>query len=251
MNLFEFDRTPRIGLVGWSTGENSFGATKPYLQFLSQIGDVRILTARADIDTDLDIVIMPGGKDTLPSNYGGVPSYYNNDPDQFKEHFFKVNLPQYIEHGTPIFGICLGFQQICVHFGGVLTQNVGSDHGHSDEGGKGGRGELVNDIIFTPEYLPLQARLLKNKKDKIKTCSLHHQGILIENMPDTLNVIGYTEDNVVEFFIHESLPIAGCQSHPEEDWCPLSLELMSRLIHKGIIKNDNDKTHATAEATIG
>jgi gamma-glutamyl-gamma-aminobutyrate hydrolase PuuD len=240
---------PTIGIVGWSTGDNSFGATKAYLHYLSFFGNVRILTPRSDIDQDLDLVVMPGGKDTLPSKYNQVPGYYNSDPDQFKEHFYNVNLKQYVEAGIPIFGICLGFQMLCTYFGGELTQNIDlGAHGYSDEK-NAGRGELVNDLIFDNKFIALEANLMRdNKLKKIKVCSLHHQGIMIDDMPDDLEVIAKTKDDVVEFMRHRKFPIAGCQNHPEEDFNPLSIYMIKALIKKSPnLKNENQGTPVTVE----
>lgn len=244
------NKIPKIGIVGWSTGDNSFGTTKAYLHYLAYFNaDIRILTPKADIDEDLDLVIMPGGKDTLPMRYGQVPGYYNSDPDQFKEHFAMVNLPQYIEVGIPIFGICLGFQMLCVHFGLELDQEIDiATHGYSDEKLKG-RGELVNDLIFTMDYIPVETRL--SRKKKIKVCSLHHQGVLKdefekENCP--LNLIAHTSDGISEFMEHRELPIAACQGHPEEDFNPLSIYLIKNLLKRSPnLKNETPRNFAAAQ----
>lgn len=232
-----------IGIVGWSTGDLSFGTTKSYLHYFGLFGKVRILTPTDSIDEDLDLVVMPGGRDTLPTNYGAIPGYFNTEPDPFKEHFAKVNLLKYIDAGIPIFGICLGFQQLCVHFGAPLMQNINTNtHGYSGTG-NGDRSELVNDLIFAPQYTVLEARLLansKSKKSKISTCSLHHQGVNIANIPECLNLIAYTKDKVAEFIEHTELPIAGCQSHPEEDFNVLATNLIKSLIKRSPnLKNEN------------
>lgn len=212
-------KVPKIGIVGWSTGPNSFGSTISYLYYLSQFGEVRILTPKKTIDQDLDLVILPGGKDMPPDHYGEIPGYYNSDADQFKETFYKWNLPQYIDAGIPIFGICLGFQQLCVYFGAKLEQDIswtGHETSKSDE-----RGESVNKITFKPEYIKLELEIYKklNKKE-LKVCSLHHQGVIDnDEFPESLSIIGFAKEtksntNIVEFIKHKKLPIAGCQNHP-------------------------------------
>jgi len=97
-----------IGIPGWSLGENSFGVQKAYLEYLSNFGQVEILTPNSNIRTDLDLVVLPGGADTMSYNYNQVPSFQNSMADPYKDYFAKVNLPQYINANIPIFGICLG-----------------------------------------------------------------------------------------------------------------------------------------------
>jgi putative glutamine amidotransferase len=242
------NKRPKIGLVGWSTGDNSFGATRAYLHFISMFGDPILLCPMEGIDESLDLVIMPGGKDTPPHTYGQVPGYYNSDADQFKEAFLNNNMPQYIEAKIPIFGICLGFQQLAVYFGAQLIQHISSIHGYSDVDIKG-RGDLVNELIFTPEFKPLESNLLRStpKVKKIKCCSLHHQGVPFEIgkssaeiFPEVLDPIAYTSDGILEAFKHKSLPIAGVQFHPEEDWNILGRKLMKDLLRKSPnLKNED------------
>lgn len=231
----------KIGIIGWSQGELSFGVSKSYLHYLNFFGDVRILTPKIGIDEDLDLVIMPGGRDTLPTNYGAVPGYFNSDPDMYKEHFAKINLPQYIDAGIPVFGICLGFQQIAVHFGGKLLQNIDlSEHGYSLDDNKEERGKLVNELAFAPDYIILEAQLLaKNKNKKIKTCSLHHQAVSKVDLPEQLDLIAYTKnDNIVEAFKHKTLPISGVQFHPEEDF-----NLLGRYLIMDLLKRSPNKKY--------
>ena len=85
-----------IGIVGWKVGDNSFGATIQYLEYLSMFGDVDILTPSHKIRKDLDLLVLPGGQDMLSSKYGNAPSYFNSNPDVMKEFFFENNLKDYI-----------------------------------------------------------------------------------------------------------------------------------------------------------
>jgi putative glutamine amidotransferase len=230
-------RIPVIGVVGWATGPNSFGATNPYLHYLSLFGDIRILTPKRSIDPDLDLVVMPGGKDTTSANYGEAPGYYNSDADQFKEFFFRHNLPLYIKERIPVFGICLGMQQIGIHFGAKLVQDISFTEHETSKHEE--RSELVNPLKFTREYLKFEASLFRTSKPKqIKVCSHHHQAFVVGDdnydchWPKELRVIATSTGDVVEFFEHESLPIAACQCHPEEDYNIVSMTLIEKLLSK-------------------
>ena len=113
----------KIGIVGWNTGENSFGVTKPYIDWLSQFGIVQILAPQAGVDSTIDLLVLPGGLDIAPQSMNQVPGFFTSNTDVMKQYFYDVNLNQYLEANIPIFGICLGFQQLCVKFGATLVQN--------------------------------------------------------------------------------------------------------------------------------
>lgn len=222
-----------IGLTGWSTGENSFGVTKPYLEYFSHFGQVEILTPQKGIREDIDLLILPGGKDTNTSNYGQVPGFMNSDPDLFKEYFFKQNLPQYIEAKTPIFGICLGMQQLNVHFGGSLTQHLMYHGFYSSRS----RDELVHEVYPVTNFKDGKWIFSKQKNDVFKVNSMHHQGIYLDQLADDLSPLLFSEGTnersqyLVEAFRHNTLPIAGYQGHPEESYCDFATKMINELLN--------------------
>lgn len=237
-------KRPIIGLVGWQVGQNSFGSTLSYLRFLSFFGQIRILTPSKDIDEDLDLVVMPGGKDISSHFYNEVPDYYNSDPDLYKESFFKFNLPKYIENKTPILGICLGMQMICVHFGSKLIQQIGADHETSDPEK---RWERVNTLIIDQKFKKYE--LEAKEKNSNKVCSLHHQGVALEDLSDTLEAIAWSKgDEIVEMVRHKTLPILGIQSHPEEDYNEFSMVLIRNLIKYSPHNEDNKPKRAVLQS---
>ena len=50
----------KIIIPGWSTGDSSWGVTKPYLDFFSNYGQVDIITPRKGI-VEADLLVIPGG----------------------------------------------------------------------------------------------------------------------------------------------------------------------------------------------
>ncbi len=210
----------KIGIVGWNLGENSFGSTKAYLAYLGHFGQVIVLTPSSEIIPDLDLLVLPGGKDITSFLYGKVPSYYNSDADVMKEFFFQYSLPLYIEAGVPIFGICLGMQQINVHFGGKLIQEVG-DHPYSEES----RSELVHDLLYTDPWA--------KRMPKAKVNSLHHQAVDEKSLPDCLEIVAVSKSKgaqAVEIIRHRTLPIWGVQYHPEEIYDDPATAIISNLL---------------------
>jgi putative glutamine amidotransferase len=214
------DKTKHIGIVGWSTGENSFGVTKSYLEYFSKFGIVEILTPQEGIREGLDLVVLPGGKDTPSYRYGMAPSFMNSESDAYKEYFFEVNLQQYIDAQVPIFGICLGMQQIAVKYGSVITQHM--YHPYSSP-----RGELTHKIsqpvrddagnlLYYPELDTLKLKeVAKNREVKVN--SLHHQAVRWNNVGSDLEILYVDEDGeYVEALKHKRLNVVGVQWHPEE-----------------------------------
>ena len=221
----------KVGIVGWKTGENSFGATVPYLNFINELYYIfgeqtyaTIIAPNAPILEDLDLLILPGGMDTAPRNYGQDPGYFTGNQDVMKEHFFQTRLQHYIDNGTPIFGICLGFQQLCVHFGENLIQDRTTTYSKD-------RWEQVEQLTITPEAVHWGIKGEKNHPFKVN--SLHHQIVpKIEN--EELHVIAFsTHFGHVEAVRHNTLPIAGVQYHPEElMYERIASQLISSIIKK-------------------
>lgn len=235
----------KIGIVGWKTGDNSFGATIPYLNYFSKFGQIEILLPSKEIRKDLDLLVLPGGLDVNPTSYGEVPSFHTSNQDVFKQFFFDNNLESYILNGTPIFGICLGFQQLCVHFGSKMTQHM--EHPYSDP-----RNKLVHDVYEVEsntegEVSHLYYRVLDDKKKPkniyrtFKVNSIHHQAVSVKNINHSeLEVLLIDSSNgklqikpqtvFVEAMKHRNLPIAGVQYHPEETNCEYAENLINNLL---------------------
>ena len=216
----------KIGIVGWSTGDNSFGVTKPYLEHIREFGTPIILSPDTFIP-ELDLVILPGGKDI--TNSGGY-SFWNSAGEAFLEYFDNNTLPKYIEASTPIYGTCRGFQTLLNHFGVPLIQNIFWSHGYSKD-----ESDIEEHKVFIAQRLH-HLKGLKHYKNQnykyIETGSWHHQCAMIDDVERCghFNIIGSTEDKVVEFIEHKHLPIAGAQTHVERDYNLISTYLIKKLL---------------------
>lgn len=212
-----------IGIVGWSTGENSFGVTKPYMNFFSTYGKVVVLGPTDDIVENLDLLVLPGGADISSHFYNQIPFMWNTNPDLFKEYFFVNNLPKYIENNIPIFGICLGMQQICVHFKANMIQNIGN-HSTSLES----RSDLVHELCIMQNYV----NMFPYKKSGYKVNSLHHQAVNFNKFPTCLDIVAISKkDNFLEIIKHKTKNIWGVQYHPEEIYDDISDFIVKMLLN--------------------
>jgi putative glutamine amidotransferase len=226
-----------IGIPCWSTGENSFGCTKHYLDFISRFGNVRMIMPWEE-KVKVDVLFLPGGMDTSPSNYGEYPSFHAGNQDVFKEYFFTERLKNYIDD-TPIFAVCLGMQVLNVLFGGSLTQNL-LYHAQS-KGRWEGAHKVYREIGYVKPKGAEGTVLTVRKSSELgyDVNSHHHQAVTLDRLADCLQPLLYApnedypltgEKFLIEGFKHKSLPIIGLQYHPEElidryacDWMSLLL----------------------------
>jgi anthranilate synthase component 2 len=96
--------------------------------------------------------------------------------------------------GKPLLGVCLGHQAIGQYFGGQVVRG-GLMHGktspvtHDDSG------------VFEGVPTPFTAT--------------RYHSLIVENIPDSLQVNARSDDGHVMGFRHRTLPIHGVQFHPE------------------------------------
>lgn len=238
----------KIGIVGWSTGDNSFGITKPYYEFINFFdAEPVILSPSKDIKTDLDMLIIPGGPDVDPTRYNEIPSIYTSKICPQREYFDRVLLPKYIDLGIGIFGICRGLQGTAVHFGAKLDQHIWQEY--SDP-----RTKEVHNLRFTKRihfnYNLGETNYTKtfNPGQRISINSIHHQAvnadsisteseIMVAGVRSSLNNKINIESNAnVELILHKTKPIILVQWHPEEVYDEFSIEAVYTLLNKGTIR---------------
>jgi putative glutamine amidotransferase len=220
MNNVKKEKRPVIGVPGWKLGENSFGAGVNHLDFISRFGNPRILFPQDD-DVDLDLLYLPGGPDLAPWAYGQIPGFRTGNPDLFRQHFYDVVLPKYMKKGTPIFGVCLGFQMLNVAAGGTLTQDLIYHAQSKDRWQKGHDAYIVG---------------MNRKQGKIEVNSHHHQAVTYKDMSKEFDMLAYADNEedpencIVEAFLHKTLPIGGVQWHPEEWRDPFAMDMIRSLL---------------------
>lgn len=224
-----------IGIPIYRLGDNSHGVTNTYLEWISTFGNPRIIMPTDDL-VNVDLLILPGGRDMRPDDE--VPGYFTGSSDVMQQHFYDKKLDMYIETGIPIFGICLGFQQLVSKFGCKLTQNL-IWHEQSNA-----RWSPAHELqLLTGGNIGL-FNLPTNIKKTFKVNSHHHQGLEIEGIPDNLNsiipILKSKDDNVIEAFVHNDCPIAGVQWHPEELYDGYSNLLVKQLLNIDRTKSSSE-----------
>lgn len=215
----------KIGIPGWKTGENSFGAGTNHLTYIQQFGDACIIMPH-DHTTDYDILYLPGGMDMNPAAYGQFPGFHTSNQDVHKQYFYDKKLQAFIDKGIPIFGVCLGFQMLLAKFGCKMSQDLPYHPQSSDRWQEGHKVQLkVAECLVYGVYQGF------SKKAELKVNSHHHQGCLIDGFSEEhLTALAVSEDGVVEAVAHKTLPIFGVQWHPEEWYDNFTTEVMQKLV---------------------
>jgi putative glutamine amidotransferase len=192
-----------ILIPGWSLGDNSFGCTKQYIYWAQQYGKVKIIMPD-EIVKEADMLLLPGGKDIITNQ---VPSMYSGDANVHLEYFDKHTLPEYINIGMPMLGICRGEQALGYHFGAEMITHLES-HPYSQHDGE----VVQKNVAFKDLTGKMSKEWIRGKCN-----STHHQALNHEGFPDCLEILAQDADDLtIEAFRHRELPIYGVQFHPEK-----------------------------------
>jgi putative glutamine amidotransferase len=221
--------------------EGRIGIGRKYARYFSKFGTVVLLNPLDRTVNDIDLLVLPGGADVNPDRYNEPRDLLTQRQDPFFEDFDNHVLPLYVEAGTPIFGICRGFQSGSVFFGAKLNQHV--DNYYSTKS----RGELVDSIFLTnvdaldiPQLSKFPTRRVTNNdiKKLPKVNSLHHQTVALHPGASSGEMFGLAFnvlDGECEAGYAASYPFIGVQWHPEE----LKNPVISNLLIKSLLDENN------------
>jgi len=187
-----------------------------YIESLKRAGAVPVLIPpqpenAADLVETLDGILLAGGDDCDPAEYGEEkhPTCETMDPRRQKNDLGLAKLAR--ERGIPTLGICLGVQVMNVAAGGTLIQDIGSavdtDIDHASEPSDRHRHDVHVDSSTT------LGRILGDQEFNVN--SSHHQAI--GRVADGLRVTAKAPDGIVEGLEDPSHPFyVGVQWHPED-----------------------------------
>lgn len=175
---------------------------------------------RSEIDVNdyaqrLDGLILQGGADLHPGNYGEEPRACVGKPDPVRDRFELALVHAFVAAGKPVLGICRGMQLINVAFGGSLSQDLVDDrvtaHNHVDDEAYDLHGHT---ITLAPDS---RLRDWHNGVELARVNSIHHQGV--RRLAAGFVVEALAFDGVVEAIRREGEGfVYGVQWHPEFHW---------------------------------
>jgi len=135
-----------------------------------------------------------------PHHYQGEPSAAGTLHDPHRDATNLPLIPRAVAAGVPVFGICRGFQEMNVAFGGTLWQRLQevpglSDHREDTNDPLERQYAPAHEVTLAPDGL---LRRLAGAADRIRVNSLHSQGV--RDLGPGLSVEARADDGVVEAF---------------------------------------------------
>jgi putative glutamine amidotransferase len=148
----------------------------------------------------LDGLLFTGSpSNVLPEHYHGEPSEAGTLHDPQRDQTTLPLIPKAVAAGIPVLGICRGFQEMNVAFGGTLWQKLHAvpghlDHRESPEQPLEDQYGPAHEVILAPDGL---LRRLAGT-ERVRVNSLHGQGV--RELGQGLIVEARATDGVVEAF---------------------------------------------------
>ncbi len=185
-----------------------------YVLAIKEAGGIPIVLPNGDGSPDkiaeylelLDGLVMPGGADIPPSEWGEEPHPTTQILDQDRYLFEKALISAWINKTKkPLLGICLGSQWINVAHGGSLIQDIPSEYGINHRG-------VTHQVTLEPTSRLSQIF----GKTELEVNSLHHQAV--GRLGKELRLVAKCPDGVIEA-IETTDPdrfLIGVQWHPEQ-----------------------------------
>jgi putative glutamine amidotransferase len=165
----------------------------------------------------LDGLLFTGSPSNVePHHYQGTPSEPGTLHDPARDATTLPLIRKAVTAGVPVFGICRGFQEMNVAFGGTLHQKLHEVPGNLDHRDDE---SLPLEVQYGPAHdVTLEpGGLLRSlaSTESVRVNSLHNQGI--NRLGSPLDVEARAPDGVIEAFrVHGSRRFAlAVQWHPE------------------------------------
>jgi putative glutamine amidotransferase len=175
-----------------------------------------LMTAR-EVAARLDGLLLTGSPSNVaPSRYGQPDAAGNGPFDPARDTMTLALIEEMIRLGRPVFGICRGFQEINVAFGGSLARDLGNpDRALIHHATRGlpidDVFDHVHDVALAPDGM-----LARNLgRERLTVRSVHFQGV--DRLGEDLRVEATAPDGVIEAVSAcvNGAPLLGVQWHPE------------------------------------
>jgi putative glutamine amidotransferase len=206
------ERKPRIGIT--CSTRRVEGYYDKYLAAIEESGATAVVIAplpapptsgeAAGILAGIDGLIVPGGWDVSPLEYGGDPAGGETPVDHALDKTEMALVRGAVESRTPVFGICRGQQVINVAFGGSLIGHIDDHDGHGE----------ARDLLAHAVDIDPNSELGQVAASPLLVNSLHHQAV--SRLAPGLRATAHSPDGIIEALESDDGLLVAVQSHPEE-----------------------------------
>jgi putative glutamine amidotransferase len=191
-------------------GETYARLRMTYVEALENAGALPVLVppmadaAVVELLGHLDGLLMPGGADIDPAQYG--EAMCGSNPPELALDGLELAAARYaFELDLPTLGICRGQQVINVALGGSLVQHI---DGHAPDGP---RDELLHGLRVAPESRLAQVL----GSSDLQVNSHHHQAVKL--LGSVLSAVGWADDGTIEGLeAPDRTWFIAVQFHPED-----------------------------------
>ena len=228
---------PVIGVIGNSyvvesrfsaqiVGANNLRAVADVAQALPlMFAGLPSVTDIADLLAVVDGIVLTGARANVhPLRFKAEPNPRHEPYDENRDDVALPLIEACVARGVPLFGICRGFQEMNVAFGGSLHPEIRELPGRINHRmPRLDTGEIHPDpeVVFAERHevrlTPGGAFATLLGRDKIRVNSLHGQGILERG--ERIVVEGVADDTTIEAIAIAGAPgfALGVQWHAEHD----------------------------------
>ncbi|SDO58164.1 putative glutamine amidotransferase [Halomonas shengliensis] len=228
---------PLVGVIACRReveGHPAHMVTDKYLAALREYGLAPVIlpvwedAVAGDLPAHLDGLLLTGSYTNMaPGRYGAERAPENTRDDRDRDAAALAWIPAALDLGLPLFGICRGFQELNVAFGGTLHQAVQTVPGLIDhrepEGERAEKYAPSHDLAIVPG-----GRLAAlHPEPTSRVNSLHQQGIA--SLGPGLVAEAHAPDGLIEAISVRDAPgfALAVQWHPE--WQPREHPLYDAL----------------------
>lgn len=211
--------TPRTKTIGLNTLTYDFDS---YFKAIQSAGGIACLISFdvedvSDYVSYFDGLLVTGGEDVNPCFYNEIQdTTYQGTTYNIDQKELEMIKAFYQAH-KPILGICRGIQSINVCFGGNLYQDIEKSLGIKKEVHshltKNACGEVDKSLASHRVNITKNSFFYDVYKSEALVNSFHHQAL--KEVATNLQVVGETDDGIVEAVENRDYHIYACQWHPE------------------------------------